>query len=66
MLRRGWEYLMLDPWMVDDLPHGIVQYDLYKEPTGYNQYYGSVIYDRPLTNAEVDRFNFDGPLPVWV
>ena len=66
MKKRAWEYMMLEPWPKEELPDGVIQYDIYKEPTGFNRYYGSAIFDRPLSGSEVDHFNLDGPLPCWM
>ena len=65
MKRRAWEYMMLKPLQDEELPIGLIQCDIYKEPTGFNRYYGSAIFDRPLSGTEIDHFGFDGPLPCW-
>ena len=65
-MRRLYEYMMMEPRLSEDLPTGIVQYDVWNEPRYRFGYYGFVIYDRPLNGNEVDHYNLDGPLPCWV
>lgn len=66
MLTRKYEYWLLDPHGEDELPTGIVEYTLFKEPVGRNQVWGGIVYDKPLTADEVERFNLDGPYNVWM
>lgn len=66
MRKRRFEYWLLEPFAEDELPGSIVEYHIYKEPAGHFQYWGNVIYDKPLTAKEVEQFNLEGPFNVWM
>ena len=66
MKRRVYEYMLLRPMDSTELPTGIIDLTIYQDEQGYARYWGSVVYDRPLTGAEIDHCNLDGPLPCWM
>ena len=63
-MKRLYEYMMMEPKDADELPAGAVEHEVYKDER-FLGIWGKVIYDRPLTGAEVDRYNLDGPLAAW-
>ena len=63
-MKRLYEYQMLEPLAEDELPAGQVEYEVYKDERGVFGRWGRVVYDRPLTGAEIDRYNLDGPLAL--
>ena len=64
-MKRLYEYQMMEPRSEDELPAGPVAYELYKDERGLFGWWGRVVYDRPLTGAEVDHYNLDGPVRGW-
>lgn len=65
-MKRLYEYQMLEPLAAEDLPAGQVEHEVYKDERGIFGHWGRVVYDHPLTGAEVDRYNLDGPLALGV
>ena len=64
-MRRLYEYLMNEPVEASDLPAGQVEHEVFKDESGIFRWWGRVVYDRPLTGSEIDRFNLDGPVMGW-
>lgn len=64
-MTKLYEYMMMAPMSADDLPTGQVEHEVYKDERGYFGYWGRIVYDHPLTGAEVDHFGLDGPQIVW-
>ena len=64
-MKRLYEYEMLEPHDTDELPSGQVEHEVYKDERGFFGRWGRVVYDRPLTGTEVDRYNLDGPTICW-
>ena len=64
-MKRLYEYVMMHPLAAEDLPAGQVEYEVYKHQRGSYGGWGRVVYDRPLTGDEVDRYNLDGPVRGW-
>ena len=65
-MKRVYEYMMMEPSEPTDLPTGIVDYTVYKDEHGTLRHWGYVLYDRVLTDEEVERHGLDGPLPCWI
>ena len=63
-MKRLYEYLMLEPRAEDELPAGAVRSEVFKDER-FTGIWGKVIYDRPLTGSEIDKYNLDGPLTAW-
>ena len=64
-MKQLYEYMLINPLPTEELPTGIVDYELYKDARGALRYWGFVVYDRPLTGTEIDHCNLDGPLSAW-
>lgn len=64
-MKRLYEYQMMEPHSEDELPAGSVEYEDYKDERGLFGWWGRVVYDRPLTGAEIDHYNLDGPVTAW-
>lgn len=65
-MRRVFEYDMMEPIAEDELPDGVVAYEIYKDQRGFFGIWGKVVYARPLAGWEIDRYNLDGPVAAWV
>ena len=63
-MKRLWEYMMMEPRADNELPAGAIRCEVYKDERGIFGW-GKVIYDRPLTGKEIDKYNLDGPLTAW-
>lgn len=63
-MKRMYEYMMMEPHSEEELPAGQVEHEVYKDERGIFGGWGRVVYDRPLTGDEIDRFNLDGPVAV--
>ena len=64
-MKRLYEYMMMEPREIDALPAGAVRCEVYKDQRGIFGGWGMVVYDRPLTGNEIDRYNLDGPVAGW-
>ena len=62
MNRRLYEYMMMEPRSAEELPEGQVEHEVYKDERGFFGWWGRVVYDRPLTGTEIDRYGLDGPV----
>ena len=56
------EYMMMTPLAPDELPEGQIEYEIYKDERGIFGGWGRVVYDKPLTGAQIDHYDLDGPL----
>ena len=64
-MKRLYEYQMMEPRSEDELPAGPLTCEVYKDERGIFGWWGRVVYDRPLTGAEIDHYNLDGPVTAW-
>ena len=64
-MKRLYEYMMMQPLGADELPAGQVDHEVYKDERGVFGWWGRVVYDRPLTGEEVDKYALDGPVTCW-
>lgn len=65
-MKRVWEYSMLHPVEPQDLPSGIVDHVVYKDEYGTLRTWGYVLFDRQLSEDEVEHYGLDGPYPCWI
>jgi hypothetical protein len=55
--------MMMEPRSSEELPElGQVEHEVYKDERGVFGWWGRVVYDRPLTGREIDRYGLDGPV----
>lgn len=62
-MKRTWRYQMIDALPREALPAGCTAYELFKDE--FVGHWGIVEFNRPLTGAEIDKYNLDGPLAGW-
>lgn len=65
-MKRLYEYMMMQPLAADELPAGVIEHEVYKDQRGIFGWWGRVVYDRPLTGKQIDKYNLDGPLALGV
>jgi hypothetical protein len=59
-MKRQWRYQMIDALPRESLPAGCTAYEIFKDE--FMGHWGIAEFDRPLTGAEIDHYNLDGPL----
>ena len=64
-MKRLYEYMMMEPRAEDELPAKPVEHEVYEDERGRFGGWGKVVYDRPLTGTEIDKYNLDGPVAAW-
>ena len=65
-MKALYEYQLLDAIPAEELPKDYVEFELFKDESLYFGCWGRVVYERPLTGAEVDHYNLDGPIRGWM